>query len=444
MQDVDGLWRVGSRMKNRIPFTFDAKLPVILPTKSRMTMLVMRDAHLFHHGGQDATLARFRSQGFWTVKAGIVAKKVKSSCVPCRKIDPKLMQQVMGSVPEIPPIEDMHAWSCCQMDLFGPFTSRSDVISRATKKTWAVVIEDVHSGAVHLDVVSNYSTDAVLSSVRRFLSLRGRPGVIHTDPGSQLESASGKLESWWDRMKVGLRELGSNRNFSWEISPPNSPWRQGKAERRIGIVKRLLKFSVGDSKLTPLELQTALYECADICNERPLGINTKPREDGTFDVITPNTLLHGRSGNIVPDDTDIANGLPVTSRYRLIHHVTSAFWKKWSDIVSPSLVVRQKWHQVTRNVRVGDLVLICESSVIKAKYKLGIVDAVHPSDDGQVRSATIRYVLLQTNGKGEEVRKNITVKRSVQRLAMILPVEEQGTSLVVTDNELCSIVKAGV
>ena len=112
--------------------------------------------------------------------------------------------------------------------------------------------------------------------------------------------------------------------------------------------------------------------------------------------------------------------------------------------MSPALVVRQKWHQVSRNVRIGDVVLICESSPIKAKYKLGIVDAVHLSVDGHVRSATVRYVLLQKNNKGEDMVRNITVKRSVQRLALILPVEEQVTPLEVTDNELCSIVKAGV
>ena len=330
------------------------------------------------------------------------------------------------------------------MDLFGPFSSRSDVISRASKKTWGLVIEDVNSGAVHLDVVSDYSTDSVLCTIRRFLALRGRPGVVHTDPGSQLESASGKLESWWERMKKGLSEWSSSRNFSWKISPPDSPWRQGKAERRIGIVKRLLKLSVGDSRLTPLELQTSLFEIADICNQRPLGLYAKPREDGTFDVITPNNLLHGRSGNFVPDDAEIVAGLPMAARYRLVHHVTNAFWKKWSDVVSPSLIVRQKWHKVSRNVCVRDLVMICESSPIKSKYKLGIVDAVHVSDDGHVRSATVRYVLLQKNSKGEDVVKNITVKRSIQRLALILPVEEQVTPLEVTDNESCSIVKAGV
>ena len=107
-------------------------------------------------------------------------------------------------------------------------------------------------------------------------------------------------------------------------------------------------------------------------------------------------------------------------------------------------MVRQKWHQASRNFCVGDLVLICDPSPIKAKYKLAIVDAVHPSADNRVRSATVRYVLLQKNHKGEDVVKNITVKRSIQRLALILPVEEQVTPLEVRDNECRSIVKAGV
>ena len=171
---------------------------------------------------------------------------------------------------------------------------------------------------------------------------------------------------------------------------------------------------------------------------------SKPREDGTYDIITPNHLLLGRSGIILPDDGEIARELPIASRYRLVHHVTNIFWKKWSEIVSPGLIVRQKWHQTSRNLCVGDLVMIADCSPIKAKYKLSLVHDVHQSDDGIIRSATIRYVLLQKNAKGEECVKNIHVKRSVQRLVLILPVEEQSYQLEVVDNELGSVVKAGV
>ena len=166
------------------------------------------------------------------------------------------------------------------MDLFGPFHCRGDVNPRTTKKTWGLVIEDVNSGAVHLDVVSDYSTNAVLMSLRRFGSLRGWPRVMQSDPGSQLESASGKLESWWSSFSEPIQTLAGTKNFEWKVSPPDSPWRQGKAERRIGVVKRILHMSIGDTRVTPLELQTILMEAANICNERRLGLS-RPRVDGT-------------------------------------------------------------------------------------------------------------------------------------------------------------------
>ena len=244
-------------------------------------------------------------------------------------------------------------------------------------------------------------------------------------------------------MERELREFGTSKKFQWKVSPPDSPWRQGKAERRIAIVKRLIRLSVGDSRLTPVEVQTVLMEIANICNERPIGLS-KPREDGTYTLITPNHLLLGRSGSILPDDAELASNLPMSARYRLVHHVTNAFWKKWSNEVSPGLVVRQKWHEKSRNLCMGDLIMICETSPIKAKYKLGLVDDVHPSADGCVRSVTVRYVLLKNNPHGEDKIQNIRVKRSVQRLSLILPVEEQLSRLEVEDHGCSSIVKAGV
>ena len=299
-----------------------------------------------------------------------------------------------------------------------------------------MVIEDSNSGAVYIDVVQDYSTPAVLMTLRRFGSIRGWPGVISTDPGSQLESASGILDKWWQTMERALREFGSSKNFEWKVSPPDSPWRQGKAERRIGIIKKLLRLAIGDSRLTPLELQTIFFEVANVCNERPIGIS-KPREDGSYVVITPNQLLMGRSVNILPDDTEIAESLPMVNRYRLVKHVTDAFWHQWSSYVSPALVVRQKWHEKSRNLMIGDLVMICEASKIKSKYKMGVVDAVKESRDGVVRSATVRYCNIQSNSKGDDKVTTVRVIRSVQRLVLIMPVEEMSSSIEVQDCEQC-------
>ena len=69
-------------------------------------------------------------------------------------------------------------------------------------------------------------------------------------------------------------------------------------------MKRILRMSIGDTSVSPLELQTILMEAANICNERPLGLS-RPRADGTYNVLTPNSLLLGRSVNGLPDDTEL-------------------------------------------------------------------------------------------------------------------------------------------
>ena len=143
--------------------------------------------------------------------------------------------------------------------------------------------------------------------------------------------------------------------------------------------------------------------------------------------------MTGRSGIKVPDDVEFVEDSPIRCRYRMIQHVSKVFWDKWSKMVTPGLVHRQKWHKKNRNLQIKDVVLICEPTKIKAKYRLGIVEAVKESHDGCVRSATIRYTSVPT--RDTEVARTIRVQRSVQRLCLILPVEEQSAGVGVEVNE---------
>ena len=183
-------------------------MPAIIPPDHRLTLLVMRAAHGFSHAGVDGTLGRFHMNGFWTVRAGHLARTVKNKCVPCRKVDGATQNQIMGDIPE-ERLQNLQAWEFCQVDLFGPISCRRD--PRTSKKTWGIIVEDANSGAVHLDVVQDYSADAVIMSMRRFGCLRGWPSTVHSDPGSQLVSASGKLVSWWNEMHEQLQTLRNLR-----------------------------------------------------------------------------------------------------------------------------------------------------------------------------------------------------------------------------------------
>ena len=69
-------------------------------------------------------------------------------------------------------------------------------------------------------------------------------------------------------------------------------------------------------------------EAAGIANERLLTIGP-PKEDGSYTVITPNTLLIGRSNIVPPDDAELGEQLSFNDRYRVIVQVTGAFSSKW-------------------------------------------------------------------------------------------------------------------
>ena len=132
-----------------------------------------------------------------------------------------------------------------------------------------------------------------------------------------------------------------------------------------------------------------MYEAANLANERPIGLVKSPTADGSFKVITPNTMLLGRSLNKVPDDINLGVHLRHSDRYELIQQVTSEFWDRWCQEVTPAHVIRQKWHQTGRNLACGDVVLIHDKSPVKGTYILGIVEAVNVGDDGLVRCVAL-------------------------------------------------------
>ena len=433
----EGIWRVGFRMREHVPFNQNHKPPAFLPNTSRLTFLLMREAHERKHSGVEETLAHFHMHGYWTNQAGKLAKRIKSQCIICRYLDKTPLKQTMGSVPMDQVVSPM-AWGYVEMDLFGPFKCRSEINKRASCKIWGMVLVDRNSGAVHCDIVTDYSAQETIKTLRRFAALRGWPVKIFSDPGSQLESSSGSLQCWWTLMQDQLSSFATGSSFSWEVSPANSPWRQGKCEVRIKVLKRLITIAIGSARLTPTELQTVVFEAANLCNERPIGVHKVPKADGTFQVLTPNCLIMGRSLNKVPDDSNLASHLKKSDRYQIIQQVTTDFWKRWTEEVTPESVIRQRWHETGRSLQVGDIVLIHESSPIKGRYTLGIVESVKVSQDGLVRSCVVGYRIPSSRdsiGKYSGGKK-VTVTRSVQRLSLLLPIEEQSEKLIVNGDQI--------
>ena len=52
--------------------------------------------------------------------------------------------------------------------------------------------------------------------------------------------------------------------------------------------------------------------------------------------------------------------------------------------------VRQKWHNIMRNVSINDLVLVCDEQTTRGKWTLGIVLEVTTGREGLVRSRKVK------------------------------------------------------
>ena len=136
------------RIREYVPFTRNHKPPAFLPRHSRLTFLLMEQAHRKKHSGVSETVAQFRMMGYWAPHAQKLAKSIRNGCVTCRLLDKRPEHQLMGSIPK-EQLTNVMAWGEVEMDLFGPFLCRSDVNKRSSIKVWGLVIVDKNSGATH-------------------------------------------------------------------------------------------------------------------------------------------------------------------------------------------------------------------------------------------------------------------------------------------------------
>ena len=96
--------------------------------------------------------------------------------------------------------------------------------------------------------------------------------------------------------------------------------------------------------MTPSELQLYFMEAANVCNNRPLGIdrNKTIPESGVYKVLTPNSLLLSRnSGN--PAEMDTESFGSKNKRMELVKSCQDYFWKRWCQEVTPDWFTQHKW-----------------------------------------------------------------------------------------------------
>ncbi|KAK3742915.1 hypothetical protein QZH41_004486 [Actinostola sp. cb2023] len=178
--------------------------------------------------------------------------------------------------------------------------------------------------------------------------------------------------------RQSLQKSGTKNGSTWILGPADSPWYQGAVESLVKSAKRAIHFAVNNQPLSVPEFLTLCYEVSNLMNEIPIG--AQPSIDSTLNILTPNSLLLGRARAINPLGWQPHNS-NIRTRYHLVQADTEDFWKRWTELYAPTLIVRRKWHTSTRNLRPGDVVIVADKNVFRGEYRLRLVKEVIPSGE---------------------------------------------------------------
>ena len=177
----------------------------------------------------------------------------------------------------------------------------------------------------------------------------------------------------------------------------------------------------------------AIKRIANILNDRPLSIQKSSKEYPDLDFLmplTPNMLLTGRADRKAPVEHEVNGDDLPADRLSYLEELERAWWYQYKVQYFTSLVPTQKWLHIHRNMCPGDVVLIeYKSKSFPGTYRLGRVKEVEFDDDELVRTCVVIYKLVKSSTKNpRDIFKDVTskeVRLPVQRLVLILPIEEQ-------------------
>ena len=95
-------------------------------------------------------------------------------------------------------------------------------------------------------------------------------------------------------------------------------------------------------------------------------------------------------------------------RWHLCQSLVRHFWKRWSTEYLSTLRRYTKWHHPSRNLQVGDVIILQDDNLIPLQWPLGRIVEVHPGSDGLVR-----VVQVKTSA-------GIIYRRPISKIALLL------------------------
>ena len=343
--DQDLLLRVGGRLSNS-SLTMSQKHPIIIDSKDVFMILLCNYLHVcLGHCGPTLLLVAL-GRRFHVVSARRLTRSVCSQCKICRKAAPKTQLQLLGELPA-ERICTSPAFTSTGLDFAGPFTIKKGHTRKPDNlKSYLCLFVCLATKAVHLEVISDLTTAAFLGGLKRFVSRRGCPSIIHSDNGSNFVGARNQLKEVYTFLKSEDTDSSVHQHLlkhrtTWDNIPERAPHFGGLWESAVKSMKFHLRRVIGTQILTYEELATVSCQVEACLNSRPILATTSHDSDGITSLTTGHFLTL-KPPTAYPDDPRLPEEPCKLKKWNLCQSLVQHFWHRWSREYLQTLQARSK------------------------------------------------------------------------------------------------------
>ncbi|GFW66709.1 integrase catalytic domain-containing protein [Trichonephila clavipes] len=344
-----------------------------------------------------------------------LVKKVQeqefSSDINHLKTKPIVSTQIMGNLPKERLITD-YPFNCSGVDFSGPFFIKNKGQRKGNLfKVYVCIFVCFVFKAVHIELVSDLTSQAFIAALKRFMARRGKCAKLFSDNGKNFVGASNEIKKLLEIVRNPDEKLANYlaaEGIEWKFIPARSPNFGGLWEAAIKSCKYHLKRVVNGINLTYEELLTVTVEIEGILNSRPLC--PLSNNDDDFQVLTPAHFLINRSLNSLKEPSLTKCKESNLKKWQKITRIVQLMWKFWSRNYLNQLQQRGKWMFEKNNVKIGDLVLIIDENLPTYKWALGRIVELYYGEEKKVRVVKIKT-------------RYSTCKRAISKIC-ILPMED--------------------
>ena len=384
--DEDGVLRAQTRLEFA-DIDNEARRPTILPRRSWVTTLIIKRHHeqLHHVCGTNHTLSALSSR-FWIVSGREAIREWEHACNHCRRLKARAGEQIMAPLPPSRVPSCLRAFTKSSVDYAGPFFTVQGR-GRVRAKRYLCLFTCLATGAVHLEIAYDLSTDAFLNAFYRMASRRGLPEEIMSDNGTNFVGADRELRELVNALdQDAIRQRTAEKGVRWRFNPPAAPHFGGSHESLVKSAKRALN-TILNTDVNDEELLTSFIGAEALLNSRPLTNQSAHPADNT--PLTPNHFLHWQMGGEFAPRTVDEIAFNPRRRWHRVQELLRHFWQQWTREWLPFLAARQKWRQNRQNLRVGDIVLVVGQNSPRREWPLARVAETFDGRDGKVRVARV-------------------------------------------------------